>query len=437
MENANVISIIALNLYTMTVFTPENFLATSISSHARSDSIARIISSAFHSVHAGEAVKKYLRTNEIPAAKRIFALGLGKAACAMTSALADSIQLTDSLIITKHASPVDFEPVTVIEGNHPVPGEASLAAGLAAQRFVSQLTPDDLLICLISGGGSALMAAPIIPLSELQKLTSALLANGARIDEINTLRRHLDILKGGGLASASNGARIISLILSDVVGNPIEAIASGPTAPDPTTIQDAIRASKNINSNLPFRETLKPVNPIFQNIKNHIIASNDIALQAAKIQAQAEGFYVEIIHSGLQGEAREIGKSLAEKLKALREKYPRPFCYLAGGEMTVTIKGDGKGGRNQELALGAVDALQGVNDVMLISIATDGEDGPTDAAGAATTGETAQRAESLGMSAADYLSRNDAYSFFDPLGDLIKPGPSGTNVNDLILLLAF
>lgn len=420
------------------MFSPAQFFTSTLRSHLRGDSVARIISSAFQSVHAGDAVKKYLRKIQLPSAKRVYAFGLGKAACAMTSALADSIQLTDSLIITKHASPPDLKPVTVIEGNHPIPGQESLLAGRAALKFVSQLTSDDLLICLISGGGSALMTAPIIPLSELRELTSILLANGARIDEINTLRRHLDSLKGGGLAQAANGAQIVSLILSDVVGDSVEAIASGPTAADPTTREDALAlVSRMSGRTYPFRETLKPNDPIFKHIQNYIIASNDMALRAAKKQAADEGFTSEIIYSGLQGEARDVGKKLAEMLKTSREKLPRPFCLLAGGETTVTIRGNGKGGRNQELVLGAVDVLRDVKDVMLISIATDGEDGPTDAAGALAVNESAQRAESLGLSAPDFLSRNDAYSYFAQLDDLLKPGPSGTNVNDLMFCFAF
>lgn len=421
----------------MCMFTPERFLTASLRSHPHGGSIARIIASAFQSVHAGDAVRKFLKMNPLPPSKRIYAFGLGKAACAMTSALADFVQPTDSLVITKHASPLDLEPVTVIEGNHPVPGDASLAAGRAALDFVSRLTPDDLLVCLISGGGSALMTAPIIPLSELQEITSALLANGARIDEINTLRRHLDSLKGGGLAQAANGARIVSLILSDVVGDPLEAIASGPTAPDSTTMEDAKRIAKVVGVHCNFRETLKPGDPIFDSVQNHIIGSNDIALHAAKEQAEAQGFDTEILYSGLQGEAREVGGMLARELKKQIAKRARPFCLLAGGEMTVTLKGDGKGGRNQELALSAVDVLRDMQDVMLISIATDGEDGPTDAAGAVVTGESAQRAERLGLDAAGYLSRNDAYAYFAELDDLLKPGPSGTNVNDLVFCFVF
>ena len=420
------------------MFTPERFLTPFLQNHPRGGMVARMVACAFQSVHAGEALRKFLRTNPLPAAKRTYALGLGKAACAMTSALADSTRLTEALIITKHAARLDFGPVTVIEGDHPIPGEASLAAGRAAREFVSRLGPRDLLICLVSGGGSALMAAPVIPLPDLQALTSALLASGARIEEINTVRRHLDSLKGGGLAQAANGAQIVSLILSDVVGDAIEAIACGPTAPDPSTCQDAMAIVGRIsNSTYQFRETLKPGAPLFRNVRNHIIASNETALRAAKKQAEAGGFFAEIIETEMQGEAREVGRRLAERLKETVRIRPRPFCLLAGGETTVTLRGDGRGGRNQELVLGAVETLRGMQDILLLSIATDGEDGPTDAAGALATGESAQRAESLGMAAADYLSRNDAYSFFAKLDDLIKPGPSGTNVNDLVFLFAF
>lgn len=389
-------------------------------------------------MHAGAAVKKFLRTNPLPVAKRAFAFGLGKAACDMTVALADLIPLAGGLVITKHASPLDLEPVTVLEGNHPIPGDSSLAAGRAALNFVSSLTRDDLLVCLISGGGSALMSAPIIPLTEMQALTSALLASGAPIEEINTLRRHLDLLKGGGLAQAANGAQIVSLILSDVVGDSMEAIASGPTAPDPTTREDAQRIISRLDNPVPvFRETLKPGDPVFQNVHNHIVASNDIALNAARDQLLAEGFAAHIIATGVKGEARRVGALFAGKLMEELGEYPRPFCLLAGGETTVTLTGSGRGGRNQELALGAVDALRGAKDVMLLSIATDGEDGVTDAAGAFVTGETVGEAEALGMSAAEYLVRNDAYAYFENLGGLFKPGPSGTNVNDLVMMFAF
>lgn len=437
------------------MFDPERFQTSTLQLHQHGGSVMRILASAFNAVEPGTAVKKYLLENPLPTAQRVFAFGLGKAACAMTAALADETSLTGTLVITKHASFLTVEPATVIEGDHPVPGRSSLAAGHATLQFLSQITQDDLLVCLISGGGSALMTAPSIPLADLQSLTSSLLACGARIDEINTLRRHLDQLKGGGLArsAASRGARIVSLILSDVAGDSIEAIASGPTAPDPTTNADALSIIEKyeLANKIPTSisqslcETLKPNDPIFDRVQNTIIASNIIALRAAQLQAQKEGFQTNIIHTELEGEASIIGREIALQLKESLQTIQRPFCLLAGGETTVTLrrssgqplKSDGRGGRNQELALSAVDILAGLENVMLISLATDGEDGPTDAAGAVTTGESAHRAESLGMSAASYLSRNDAYSFFEAMDDLVKTNPSGTNVNDLILCFAF
>ncbi|MBM3125876.1 MAG: DUF4147 domain-containing protein [Chloroflexi bacterium] len=427
------------------MFKPQLFLTGSLMRHPRGDSVTRILAAAMNAVDPGSAMEGYLTTHPLPLGRRTYALGLGKAACAMVNSLVRRVELTDILVIAKHASRLDLAGATVIEGNHPIPGAASLAAGRAAQEFVSRLMPDDLLVCLISGGGSALMAAPLIPLQDLQSLTSALLACGARIDEINILRRHLDTLKGGGLARAANGARIINVILSDVVGDSMEAIASGPTAPDPSTREEAIailrkytllkKVPPSILENL--RETAKRDDPVFTRVESHIIASNNLALRAAQLQADQEGFQTAIVNSHLQGEASETGHTLAIQLLEESRSRNRPFCLLAGGETTVILKGNGRGGRNQELALGAVEPLSGGEDVMLVSLATDGEDGPTDAAGAVVTGETAPRAERLGLSASEHLSRNDAHSFFAPLEDLIRTGPSGTNVNDLILCFAF
>jgi hydroxypyruvate reductase len=426
------------------MFIPEQFNTFSLQPRPV---VTRILASSMNAVEAGAAVQNYLRENPLPDAERVFAFGLGKAACAMTSALADSTKLAGGLVVTKHASALGVVEgrIKVLEGNHPVPGLGSVAAGDAALEFVSQLTPDDLLVCLISGGGSALMAAPRIQIEDLQALTSALLACGACIDEINTLRRHLDRLKGGGLARAANGARIISLILSDVVGDSIEAIASGPTAPDPTTNADALSTigKYGLEDQIPARiisslcETPKPADPVFERVQNKIIASNSIALNTAQLQAQADGFAAKIVRADLQGEASQMGREMALQLREALQKMNRPFCLLAGGETTVTLKGKGRGGRNQELALGAVDVLDGLEDVLLVSLATDGEDGPTDAAGAVAAGDSARRANRLGISAAGFLSQNNAYAFFDGLDDLIKTGPSGTNVNDLVLCFAF
>jgi len=443
--------------------------------------VARILAAALEAVEPGAVVERYLAANPLPSTSRVFALGLGKAAIPMTQALSRHADLTRALVITKHASPLDFEPATIIESEHPVPDARSLAAGMAALEFVSKLQEDDLLICLISGGGSALMTAPTVPLDDMQTLTSALLACGARIDEINTLRRHLDKVKGGGIVKGTQ-ARVLSLILSDVVGSPLEAIASGPTAPDPTTREDAIRilekyfhmslrgTAKRRRSNLlhasylrllrsvgkPAKiwrgndtkvpasiihslfsnpETPKIPDPIFSRVENIIVGENALAAKAAQKQAEIEDFNANYLGSDWQGEAREVGVELAQKLRVAINIQSNPVCLIAGGETTVTIQGNGKGGRNQELALAAAPKLTGLENVMLISLATDGEDGPTDAAGAVVNDETLQRAESLGLDVTDYLSRNDAYPFFEKLGDLLKIGPTGTNVNDLTFLL--
>lgn len=429
---------------TSSVFDPSRFSTASLRASPFDETIRHALAAAFDAVHPGAAVKKYLREHPLPD-KRKFILGLGKAACAMTNALTDGSTLADALVITKYASPLTVEPATVILGDHPIPGESSLRAGTSAMEFLSRLTKDDLLVCLISGGGSALMSAPLISLGDLQILTSELLKCGARIDEINTLRRHLDRLKGGGLVELSNGAQVISLILSDVVGDSLEAIASGPTAPDPTTYADVLSIIEKyeLKDKIPasvipaLRETAKPDAPKFKTVQNHLVGSNSIALRAARSHLLAYGFHAEIVNSNLQGEARDIGKEMARRLKSDMNSRPRPFCLLAGGETTVTLAGNGRGGRNQELALGAVGELVGLKDVLLLSIATDGEDGPTDAAGAVVTGETAHRAEALQMDWKSFQSANDAYTFFAMLDDLIKTGPSGTNVNDIILAFAF
>ncbi len=375
----------------------------------------------------------------------------------MMDALAERLPLSGGLAVTKFAPRDASGLYPIIEGGHPIPDARSLRAGERVLEFVSSLDEEDTLVCLISGGGSALMTAPHegISLEDLGSLTSILLSCGARIDEINTIRRRLDLVKGGGLIRATK-ANVISLILSDVIGNPLEAIASGPTAADPTTKEQALeileKYSHVLTTETPSHrdtlnsmiqrlrgskelETLKPNDPILARVQNIIVGDNKLAARAALDQAEREGFQAEIITNELQGEAREAGIKLAGQLRDEISKRSHPFCLIVGGETTVTLSGNGKGGRNQELGLAAVDELADLKDVMLITLATDGDDGPTDAAGAVVTGDSAQRAGALGMDAIGYLSRNDAYPFFDALGDLIKSGPTGTNVNDLIFLI--
>lgn len=411
--------------------------------------LLRILSVALKAVDPADAVRRNLPQ----VSGKVYGLGFGKASILMLTALAEAIPLSGALAISKHASGLDRSLFPVLLGGHPVPNLGSLRAGEAALEFVSALGEEDTLVCLISGGGSALMTAPYIPLEDLQTLTSLLLSCGARIDEINTLRRQLDRVKGGGLARATK-AKVVSLILSDVIGNPLEAIASGPTHPNPTTAEDALAIldkyfPKSTTETQRHREVLNSVTQWLRGseglqsagfessrVKNIIVGDNRVAAVAAMGQARREGFEAEILTNELQGEACEVGKMLAKRLKNELLSRNRPFCLIAGGETTVTLRGDGKGGRNQELALSAVEELRGLENVMLISLATDGEDGPTDAAGAAVTGETCQRGERLGLDAAGYLSRNDAYDYFQALDDLIQTGPSGTNVNDLAFLFA-
>ena len=387
----------------------------------------------------------------------MYALGVGKASLAMTTALTEILgeELTAGLVITKHL-PASFTapaPLTVLPGNHPLPGDESLRAGQAVLHFVSALEADDLLFCLLSGGGSALMSAPVdgITLTALQALTAALLTAGARVDEINLLRRHLDRLKGGGLVRLSGGATVVSLILSDVVGNPLEVIASGPTAADPSTRAEALSvltryplpaalASTVQTALASAPETLKPGDPLLEKVQNILIGSNLTAAQAALKAAQEAGFHPYLWRLDLQGEARQAAFELATFLRQTcrtGDPVSRPACIVVGGETTVTVKGNGRGGRNTELALAAVPELADFPGVMLVTLATDGEDGPTDAAGAVVTGDTFCRARALGLDVADFLERNDSYSFFDALGDLLRPGPTGTNVNDLAFLFAW
>jgi hydroxypyruvate reductase len=339
------------------------------------------------------------------------------------------------------------ERFVIIAGGHPVPNQNSILAGQMIEKACQNFAANDLVFCLISGGGSALVTLPVqgLPLPDLQSLTSFLLASGARIDEINTLRRHLDGIKGGGLARMIAPASLISLILSDVVNSPLETIASGPTASDPSTLSDALQVLEKyqLTSRVPESilnslqngvETLKQDDPIFDRVQNVLIADNFLAAKAAGEQAQKSGLKTVHLGNSWQGEAREVALELCNNLKS----YPdQNLCLIAGGETTVTITGQGTGGRNQELALAAVPELAGMRDVLLVTLATDGEDGPTDAAGAVVSGSTAQRALDAGLNVTEYLKNNDSYHFFEQLGDLLKIGSTGTNVNDLTFLFRF
>jgi hydroxypyruvate reductase len=443
---------------------PDLFLTRTLRSHPRGDSIARILAAAVDAVEPGEAVRRYvsidkdtlyLAGNRMEVKGRIFVLGIGKAAAAMTRAGVDLLgpRLHAGLVVTKHKPEKSIPGVEIIEGGHPIPDARSLDAGKRVEEFVRPLGEEDLLICLISGGGSALVTSPVenVSLEELQSLTASLLECGARIDEINILRRQLDRLKGGGIARMAAPARVVSLILSDVVGNSLEIIASGPTVPAPTTEEDALAVLERYKlvkrTPLGIAKALKrgrkaPDNGknLFSRIHNIMVGSNLTAAQGALKQAADEGFNPYLLRTDLQGEARDAARDLSIQLRwawKMGDPVPRPACIVAGGETTVTILGNGRGGRNTELALASVSELADFPGVMLVTLATDGEDGATDAAGAVVTGETWRQGLALDMRAAEFLNRNDSYSYFDKLDDLLKPGPTGTNVNDLTFLLTF
>ena len=397
----------------------------------------------------------------------IVVVGAGKAGAPMAAALHDLLgeRIADGWVNVKQGyllpgqeTPDRIGRIRVQQAAHPLPDEAGRLGAQRVLELVRGLSEDDLVLCVISGGGSALLPLPAdgITLAEKQEVTGALLASGATINEINAVRKHLSAIKGGRLAQAAHPARVVSLILSDVVGSPLDVIASGPTVPDSSTWADAWavlekydlaggapasvrgRLRRGMAGELP--DTPKPGDPIFQSVWNLIVGENRMAALAAVEQAQALGLRAELLSTYIEGEAREVGRALAGLAKEMArydQPLARPACLVLGGETTVTLRGDGTGGRNQELALAAALALDGWEGTVLVALATDGTDGPTDAAGAVATHDTAARAARAGLSPGRYLENNDSYHFFERLGDLLLTGPTNTNVNDLIFICAF
>jgi glycerate 2-kinase len=291
-----------------------------------------------------------------------------------------------------------------------------------------------------------------VTLEDLRALTNALLRCGATINEMNALRKHLSQVKGGGLARLAQPARVLSLILSDVLGSPLDVIASGPTAPDSTTFAGALAVVEKyrLREQVPFAiithlerggrgdivDTPKANDPLFARVTNVIVADNSTACEAATNAARARGYRTQLLSTQVQGEARLVGADLAQKAKETRLRGGAlPACLIGGGETTVTLRGEGKGGRSQELALAAARELAGLKNVVLLGAGTDGTDGPTDAAGALADGTTIARARALGLDADAFLANNDSYNFFSRLGDLVITGPTNTNVNDLMVVL--
>jgi glycerate 2-kinase len=390
--------------------------------------------------------------------ERIFVAGTGKASAAMAVNLEKILgtRITQGLINVKYGHSRKLKRVRIQEAGHPLPDEKGLEGTREMVRMLSHLTPKDLVLFLISGGGSALLPLPVegITLAEKQATTQQLLSCGANIQEINILRKHLSQIKGGGLARMVYPATLVALILSDVVGDPLDAIASGPTVPDPTTYEDCARilskyelwgkippsVAAHIREGMEGKkeETLKEGAPAFVGVYNLVVGNNLLAMQAAQKAAQALGYRTLLLSSLVEGETREVAKvhaAIAKEVLLSGNPIPPPACILTGGETTVTLKGKGKGGRNQEFALAAALEIAGWEEVLMMSAGTDGTDGPTDAAGAFADGKTLSRARTMGLDAWSYLKENDSYHFFERLGDLIISGPTGTNVMDLRILL--
>lgn len=424
--------------------------------------LREIFAAALDAVDPHRAVSAALASPAMPvtdADRRIIVAAFGKAACPMAKAAEDVLgsRIVDGVAITKdHHCPERFIPsrVRVFEASHPVPDERGVRA---ARELTTLLTAADrsmLALCLVSGGGSALLAAPAdgISLAEKQETTRLLLSAGADIAELNAVRKHISSVKGGRLAEAAYPARVLSLLVSDVIGDRLDVIASGPTSPDPTTFRDArhVIEKYGLLSRVPaaviehldrgmqglIAETPKDGQEIFRNVENRIIASNATALAAARKRAEELGLSIEMLSSTVSGEARDVAKSLAAlSLRRTEEKRERPLCLISGGETTVTVTGSGLGGRNTEFALAFGREIDGIDSISLLSVGTDGTDGPTDAAGAFADGSTIGRARALGLDAAAYLEANDSYHFFGRLDDLCTTGPTGTNVMDLQIVL--
>ena len=391
--------------------------------------------------------------------KRVFVIGAGKASPRMAQAIEELFgdRISSGIIITKkgHQLPLRGR-IDLVEGAHPLPDREGLKGTRRIVKLLSQTTTDDLVIFLLSGGGSALLVSPLpgITLGDKIKLTDELLRCGADIKEINTIRKHISQVKGGRLAELAQPSPVLTLILSDVIGNRLDSIASGPTAPDRTTFSDCMKIVKkyDLRKKIPssiyshlekgarerLKETPKPRDPIFRKVKNVIIGSNRTALEAAERKARELGFNTYVLPRPVAGDTTRAAKRQVTLIRRIAEGkglVRPPACVISGGETTVKIKGQGKGGRNQEFALVAAMGIDDMRNVVLLSAGTDGTDGPTDAAGAICDGETVQRALNKGLNPRGYLTDNDSYHFFGRLGDLIITGPTQTNVMDIHLIL--
>ena len=388
----------------------------------------------------------------LPASVRLRVVAVGKAAAAMAAEIEGVAgdRIAWGLALTKDGHGVPLSHCELRESGHPVPDARGVAAAGEILARVIEAPAAEPLLVLLSGGASALATCPLpgLSLDELARTTSLLLESGAPIDELNAVRKHLTALSGGRLAAAAPARRIEVLAISDVVGDRLDVIGSGPCAPDPSTFADALAVldRRALRASVPpavlrhlesgergaIPETPKPGDPIFERVHTSVIASNHTALEAARCAASDLGLRPLVVSESLQGEARDAGRRLAALARSLRVR--EATCLLVGGETAVHVRGNGRGGRNQELVLAAALELRGTKGISLLAAGTDGTDGPTDAAGAYADGETVSRGEAAGVDPAGALAENDAYTFFDREGGLLRTGPTRTNVMDLVLV---
>ncbi len=428
-----------------------------------------IFRAGLRAVDAKNAVKKFLHridhrltvensSYDLSDYENVYVIGAGKASAAMAQAVEEILgeRIKAGIVNVKYDHTLPLDIIALNEAGHPVPDEAGLKGTQQIVELLEKAGEKDLVLCLISGGGSALLPYPTqgISLDEKRLLTQILLESGADIHDMNVLRKHVSRVKGGRLARLAYPATLVTLILSDVVGDDLDSIASGPTVPDRSTYADCLRILQkySVRNKIPevilehfekgsqglIEDTPKMGDPAFVHIQNVIVASNSLAIQASKQKAGELGYNSLILSSTIEGEARDVAldhAAIAKEILKRDQPVSKPACVISGGETTVTIRGKGKGGRNQEFVLAAAIAIDGLENVAILSGGTDGTDGPTDAAGAFADGTTISRAKGQGLDAQEYLRNNDSYSFFTPLDDLLKTGPTFTNVMDLRLVL--
>jgi len=382
----------------------------------------------------------------------IFLVSFGKASVGMADAVCDSIDVKKGVVITndeKHKA--NSEHVRTYVGSHPTPNQKSLIGTEKVLEIADGCSEDDLLIALISGGGSSLFCKPRIDLKDFQKANKLLFKSGANIKEVNTVRKHLSFIKGGQLVKHCK-CKVVSFIISDIVGDPIEFIASGPTCPDSTTYTDAKNILKKYNmlEKMPsavlkliddgiqgvITETPKKDDPVFKRVFNFIVANNQFACKAAVEKAKGLHYNTILLTTSLTGEARDVGRFLIDKALNYYNEDCEDIAFVSGGETTVTVKGNGKGGRNQEMVLGGIEVLAG-SDMVFACMATDGIDGSSTASGAIADGYTMNKANKKNLVQKKFLENNDSYEFFKELDDLLITGSTGTNVMDIQVLVKY